>query len=529
MTCRPRKTGKQRGMPIMARKKRAISPITFFRHLKWLDGKPLLRTIEPYRRELFTRFLYQFNADGTPRYNLGLFGRAKKNWKTADLMVAALYKLFAGAASQGNDVLIVANDEAQAGDDLDLAKKLVRTNRILLAELDILQKALRRKDGRGTLKILPANDAIGAHGKTYTLLGFDELHGQRTWDLLEALAPDPLRKDSQVWITTYDTIHNSPGVPLYDLKQIGMAGSDPRMLFSWYSGEHCTDPKFADLEAELRANPSIRSWAEGRAYLDQQRRRLPAFKFRRLHLNLPGALSGAFLDPDSVMLAIVTSRKSLPPMRGINYIAFTDMSGGSSDDAVLCIAHKTPDGKIIIDLVEKQAGGAPFNPRDAVRKFGSILRNYNVFRVHGDAFGGETFRCDFEAEGIAYESRTVPTKSDLYEQFEPRLNAGEIELPSIPKLQEQLLGLVYRGARIDHAPNEHDDYANACAGGVWAATVTRPQMRMGAIGADAKVYWHEPKGHSRLRFEVVSEKEDLIRRGLEVSGPARPKNGRAVP
>lgn len=493
--------------------KRPISPLLFFKHLKWLDGKPLLNTIEPYRRVLFRRFLHEFNADGTPRYNLGLFGRAKKNFKTTDLVLGGLYKLFVGKAPQGNDVLLIANDEGQANDDLDLCKKLVRANRILLVELDILQKSLRRKDGRGTLKILPAGDAVGAHGKTYTLLGFDELHGQRTWDLLEALAPDPLRKDAQTWITSYDTIYNSPGVPLYDLKQMGTAGTDPRMLFSWYSGELCTDPNFADFEPELRANPSIASWPEGRAYLDQQKRRLPNFKYRRLHLNLPGALSGAFLDPDSVMLAIITSRKSLPPMRGIVYVAFVDMSGGSSDDAVLCIAHKTPDGKIIIDLVEKQAGGVPFNPRDAVRKFGSILRNYNCFRVHGDAYGGETFRRDFEAEGIAYECRTVPTKSELYEAFEPRLNAGEVELPSVPKLQEQLLSLVYRGARIDHAPNEHDDFANGVAGAVWAATVTRPRMRQGAIAPDGAITWYgEPKTHSRIRWITVDELCREVRR-----------------
>ena len=57
------------------------SPIDFFAHLKWLDGKPLLDTIEPYRRELFMRALHEFNKDGTPRFNLVLAGRAKKNWK----------------------------------------------------------------------------------------------------------------------------------------------------------------------------------------------------------------------------------------------------------------------------------------------------------------------------------------------------------------------------------------------------------------------------------------------------------------
>ena len=509
------------------------SPIDFFAHLKWLDGKPLLDTIEPYRRELFMRALHEFNKDGTPRFNLVLAGRAKKNWKSADLILAGLYKLLISEAPQGSDVLLVANDEGQAGDDLDLAKKIVRRNRVLGAELDIQQKAIKRKDGRGTMKILPSRDAAGAHGKTATLVGFDEIHAFRDWDLLEALQPDPLRWDAQVWITSYDTVYSHVGTPLYDLKAIGMAGTDPRMLFSWYSGELCTDPAFAELEPEFRANPSINSWPEGSAYLEQQRRRLPAFKFRRLHLNLPGALSGAFLDPDSVLEAIVVRRKSLPPMRGTTYAGFVDMSGGSSDDACLAIAHKDEAGKVIVDLVEKQAGGVPFNPRDAVRKFAGILRAYGLARVTGDAYGGETFKLDFQAAGISYLPCKI-SKSVLYEQFEPRLNAGELELPNVPKLQEQLLGLVYRGVRVDHAPNEHDDFANACAGASWVATVRKPVMRVGyggpggyiGVGGNRgqKITWRdavEPE-RTHVRFlrvdeagrELTPEQSQAIRHSL---------------
>ena len=165
--------------------------------------------------------------------------------------------------------------------------------------------------------------------KTGAFIGFDEIHGYRTYDLLEALAPDPTRADALMWVTSYDTIFNSAGTPLFDFKAIGKAGTDPRMLFSWYSGDHCTDPDYADLEPELRANPSIASWPEGRAYLDQQRRRLPTHKFRRLHLNLPGAPNGAFLDQGAVLDAIVTGRKSLPPQSSVKHVAFVDMSGGS--------------------------------------------------------------------------------------------------------------------------------------------------------------------------------------------------------
>ena len=78
----------------------------------------------------------------------------------------------------------------------------------------------------------------------------------------------------------------SQGTPLHDLKQLGMSGKDKRLLFSWYSGDYCTDPDFADLEPELRANPSSASWAD-QDYLEQQRLKLPPNIYRRLHLNLP--------------------------------------------------------------------------------------------------------------------------------------------------------------------------------------------------------------------------------------------------
>ena len=60
------------------------------------------------------------------------------------------------------------------------------------------------------------------------------------------------------------------------------------------------------------------------------------------------------------------------------------------------------------------------------------------------------------------------TKSEIYEAFEPMLNAGEVELLDHDRMQTQFLGLVTRGARIDHLPGEHDDFANAAAGALWA-------------------------------------------------------------
>jgi hypothetical protein len=450
----------------------------FFSLLRWLDGKPLLDTIEPYRCSLFERALDSLGADGRRCYNMVVDGRAKKNFKSCDLVLTSLYCLLVPSTMQGNDCLLLAADEDQAADDLSLAKKLIFANPVLRSEVEVLHKEIRRNDNRGTLKILPARDIAGSHGKTSVFTGFDEVHTYKNWDLFEALAPDPHR-DHLTWVASYDTIYNVLGVPLHDLKALGRAGTDPKMLFSWYSADFCTDPAFADKTPEQRANPSMESWPEGMGYLEQQKRRLPTHKYRRLHLNLPGAPNNAFFDQGSVLAAIAPGRTVLPPEADIKYRAFVDMSGGSNDEAVLAIGHLVGERKVVIDRVETQAGRVPFNPRSAVAKFVGILRQYHCAKVIGDNYAGRTFQLDFQSHGIEYQPCSRP-KSDLYEFLEPLLNAGEVELPDLPKLQEQLLTLVVRGARVDHEPGSHDDWGNACAGVVWVikhwARRFEPQM-----------------------------------------------------
>ena len=221
-------------------------------------------------------------------------------------------------------------------------------------------------------------------------------------------------------------------------------------------------------------NPSLATFEPD--YLDLERTRLPSHKFRRLHLNLPGAPDGAALSGEHVMAAIVLGRRFLPRDPRVRYAAFVDMSGGSNDDAVLGIAHQA-DGKIILDQLVSQGGRPPFDPRQAIKKFAAIVKEYGCRTVVGDAFAGQTFRRDFDSHGIAYSVSKL-SKSDIYEGIEPRLNAGEVELLDIPQLQEQLLTLVWRGTRIDHQPGDHDDYANAAAGAVLLCRPDRQPIRI---------------------------------------------------
>jgi hypothetical protein len=238
--------------------------LEFFADLRWLDGRPLLDTIEDYRRRIFVQALDERRPDGSPRFNLVLCGRAKKNFKTSDMILAALHVLMIRDDSpQGATCYIVASDEDQASDGLALAKAIVAANPDLESELEVRVKEIIRRDGRGTLRILPALNVAGMHGKTFAFCGIDEAHTMKNWDVLEAMAQDPTRPYALTWITSYDALDSVAGMPLFDLKKIGLEGSDPRMLFSWYSAEFTTDPEFVQADPELRANPSIGSWPGG--------------------------------------------------------------------------------------------------------------------------------------------------------------------------------------------------------------------------------------------------------------------------
>lgn len=144
-----------------------------------------------------------------------------------------------------------------------------------------------------------------------------------------------------------------------------------------------------------------------------------------------------------------------------------DMSGGSGDDATLSIAHfEEGEGKVIIDGIWDQGKRVPFDPRDAIRLFASILKDYKISHVTGDRYAGETFRADFQGYGISYEVCPYP-KSVLYEALEVELNSGRITIPDNSNLIQQLLTLIMKGGKIDHASGDHDDLANAVAGAAY--------------------------------------------------------------
>jgi hypothetical protein len=175
----------------------------------------------------------------------------------------------------------------------------------------------------------------------------------------------------------------------------------------------------------------------------------------------------AFVSREIVQACVSTGVYERPPLAGTSYRAFLDFAGGSgSDSMTLCIGHKH-GGNVVIDAIRESK--PPFSPEFVVGQFASLLKSYKVYRVEGDAYGGEFSREPLKKHSISYEVAKRP-KSVLYsDHLLPMLNSGRVDLLDHPRGIQQIVALECHTARagrdkIDHPPGGHDDVANAIAG-----------------------------------------------------------------
>ena len=175
----------------------------------------------------------------------------------------------------------------------------------------------------------------------------------------------------------------------------------------------------------------------------------------------------AFISREAVEAVVARGVFERPPVLGTIYRAFVDPSGGSADSFTLSIAHwDRAASRSVLDVVREVR--PPFGPESVVVEFGTLLKMYRISQVSGDHYAGEWPREQFRKIGISYEPSAAP-KSQIYQEWLPMLNSGQVELLDLPRLITQACGLERRTSRagrdsIDHAPGAHDDVVNAAAG-----------------------------------------------------------------
>jgi hypothetical protein len=183
---------------------------------------------------------------------------------------------------------------------------------------------------------------------------------------------------------------------------------------------------------------------------------------------------GAWLARDLIMAAVDAGVARRPPDRSCRYFAFADPSGGRNDAFTAAIAHVEGD-KVILDVCyERQA---PFAPTEVVAEIALLVRQYGLTSVTGDAFGNEWVAEAFREKGIEYV-HSVLNRSELYLNCLPLFTSGRARLLDNDRMVRQFLALERRTQpgghdRVDHAPNGHDDIANAVAGALVEVAIPR--------------------------------------------------------
>ena len=176
----------------------------------------------------------------------------------------------------------------------------------------------------------------------------------------------------------------------------------------------------------------------------------------------------AFVSREAVQACITTGvyERAYDPTQ--SYGGFVDPAGGGgSDSMTLIVGHYDYARQLIVTDCLREAV-PPFSPEAVTQEFCQTLAAYQLKSVTGDRYANLWPVEMFAKFGVTYEQAARP-KAEPYQALLPLLKSGRIELLDHSKLMNQLLGLerrMSRGGRdsIDHAPGQHDDLANVCAG-----------------------------------------------------------------
>jgi hypothetical protein len=173
-----------------------------------------------------------------------------------------------------------------------------------------------------------------------------------------------------------------------------------------------------------------------------------------------------------------TTSKGTP----IVYIAGLDASGGRGDATALAIAHNE-DGQVVIDAVFKWP--SPHDPAVVAAQVADKLKAYGITSATSDQYAAGFSRTVYRTAGV--QLLDAPgSRSDAYLHLLPLMTQRRVELPPVPSLRIELMGLQRRtrsGGRdtVDHRPGAHDDESNCVALAAWAVVRRAPTANQVAV------------------------------------------------
>jgi hypothetical protein len=281
------------------------------------------------------------------------------------------------------------------------------------------------------------------------------------------------------------------------------------------------DPRVIIAKAASRTmNPGL-----SQKFIDRAFARDPisaASEYGRETVEFRSDVEAAF-DLRAVEGTVLRGIYEIPHVIGETYVAFCDPAGGTGGDSfTLGIATTRMEGETkIAQLVCLREFKPPFSPQQTIAEISKTIMSYGINTVTGDRYAGDFAPEHFRNNGIIYEV-SEKTKSDIYRDAIPLVNAGQVELLDNPRLITQICSLerrVARGGRasIDHpqGPNYHDDLSNAAFGALVLASGLSPdgfslEMYLRAYHPDYPTLYEERamrKGQEEQRKREEAEQQ----------------------
>ena len=404
------------------------------------NGKPII--LEEFQKKILRNIFQVKDANGFRKYNLALVGIPKKNGKSTLASGIALYMLFADVTNA--EVYSVAGDKDQAKIIFQMTKRAIERNPILLDSVKIYKDEIIVPSTNSIYKVLSA-DAPTAHGLNPTCVIFDELWNQPSRDLYDALTQSPVRKEPLTFVVTYAGIDQTS--LLYELYKTGVQKKDAKMFFYW-------------------SEKNLSSWVT-EEYLEQQRMRLPAGVYQRLHENKWVQGENAFISKSELDKCIDCMLKpQLGGKENIKYYLAVDL-GLTRDRTVLTVCHKSDaDNLVYLDYI-RTFSGTKNNPvliSDVEEAIMSCNKSFNIFCNILDPWQmkstAERLKRLIKIEEFTFTSNSIQKLSqNLYYLFHNSL----IRIFPHKLLEEELLSLNAEeksyGWRIDHKSGGFSDHS----------------------------------------------------------------------
>jgi hypothetical protein len=234
------------------------------------------------------------------------------------------------------------------------------------------------------------------------------------------------------------------------------------------------------------------SWIS-KAWLEQQRRTLPAHVFARLHESRWVEGAGAFLLAAEVdAIFDPTLRPAAQRTSDAPHALGLDL-GLTRDHTVAAVAHRdAATGHVVLDVLRTWAGrpGAPVDLADVEVEVARLSRTFAapvVLDPYQAVLLGQRLRAA-GAEVCEYPF-TGESKRRLFQLLLQLVKDGHLRCFAHDDLRRELLSLEVQetsaGWRVDHRPGWHDDHAVALALAAHGVTARRHLI----YGVDYGILW----------------------------------------